>query len=309
MARLRPSVKQSPLETELANQAAASSTLRGAVLGTGGALLVAFLALAIAAQKVDSVGRLVNCMSEFATSEGDAPTPDTPSQKFKAPMAGSIWVQLDVVFSSMHYVPPGGVKEERQTAFGGMMTIVFLVAILALTAQLAVDNLTVVYTTSIVGEMPAWDPRGTYRLTVRAHGVGVEACNSNVLTLQAQDVTEWTGGGGAISSAWSASGTSSSLEGGAADGSCTVMWTCKQCTLVKSSAAGAVILLSAPSRAWATHVEYTIEMPQLTSSATSGEASNLPIFVAQVYSYYVNWSPCVSSEKLDLPLRFSLNSY
>ncbi len=194
----------------------------------------------------------------------------------------SIWVKLDVVFASMHYVPPGGVKEERHTAFGGMMTIVFLVAILALSAQLAVDNLSVVYTTSIVAELPAWDPRGTYRLTVRAHGIGLEACNSNVLTLQAFDAAEWTSNGGTVSSAWSATGTGSSLSGGLEDGACTVVWTCKDCTLLKETGNTANVILSAPSRAWATFVEYTIETPQLTSSATSGEASTLPVFTVQV---------------------------
>jgi hypothetical protein len=286
MASTRPSIKQSPIAAELANQATANTNLRAAVLGTGGALLVLFLALAIAAQKVDSVGLLVNC------SKGDADMGDDHSanensksasslSKASTPVADSIWVKLDLVFSSMHFVPPGGVKEVRQTAFGGMMTIVFLVAILALSAQLAVDNLTVVYTTSIVGETPPWDPYGTYRLTARAHGIGLEACNQNVLYFQAEN-TDWISSGGAIDLAWGATGTGSSLEGGVADGSCTVMWTCSRCKLLRSAASAASIVLSAPSRAWATYIEYTIETPQLTSSATSGEASNLPVFAVQV---------------------------
>jgi hypothetical protein len=292
LAATRPSMKQSPMATELKNQANASTTLRAAVLGTGGLLIVLFLALAIAAQKVDSVGRLVNCASEEQSgTEADLETKDEaiavePVNKSQTPPANdSMWVKLDVVFSSLHFVPPGGVKEVRQTAFGGMMTIVFLVAILTVGAQLAVDNLTVVYATSIVPELPPWDPRGTYRITARAHGIGLEACNGNVLTLQTADPAEWSasgGGGGTITSAWSATGTSSSLEGGEADGSCTVVWTCQQCVLVKSSSSSATVELVAPSRAWATYVEYTIETPQLTSSATSGDASSLPVFSVQV---------------------------
>jgi hypothetical protein len=283
MAATRPSIKQSPIATELANLASSSTNLRAAVLGTGGALLVLFLGLAIAAQKVDSVGRLARCVSEQASDMGqETSTVVVSDSKKPTSSTDSIWVKLDVVFSSMHYVPPGGVKEERHTAFGGMMTVVFLVAILALSAQLAVDNLTVVYTTSIVAELPAWDPRGTYRLTARAHGIGLQACNSNVLTLQAADSAEWTASGGVISSAWSATGTGSSLDGGVADGACTVVWTCKDCTLLKETGSTANVVLNAPSRAWATFVEYTIETPQLTSSATSGEASNLPIFTIQV---------------------------
>jgi hypothetical protein len=290
LAATRPSIKQSPMEAELANQANANTTLRALVLGGGGALVVLFLAFAIASQKVDAVGRLVNCSSdvgEVSNSETDAGTKAAstaiaPVSKTPTPSDATIWVKLDVVFSSLHFVPPGGVKEVRQTAFGGMMTLVFLVAILALSAQLAVDNLTMVYTTSIVATLPAWDPRGTYRVTARAHGIGLEACNGNVLTLQAFDPTEWTASGGVISSAWSATGSSSSLVGGEADGSCTVVWTCKDCTLIKSSASTSTVILSAPSRAWATYVEYTIEMPQLTSSATSGEASSLPVFAVQV---------------------------
>ena len=293
MASIRPSIKQSPMATELNNQASSNTTLRAAVLGGGGALILLFLALAIAAQKVDSVGRLVNCSpeNEDAGEAGfviDASSAlSLPGTKLHAPAADSIWVKLDVVFSSLHYVPPGGVKEVRQTAFGGMMTAVFFVAILSLGAQLSVDNLTVVYTTSIVGELPAWDPRGTYRITVRAHGIGIDSCNSNVLTLLESDPAEWSasgGSGGTVTVAWSASGTSSSLEGGEADGSCTVMWTCKDCVLVKSSASSVTVQLSAPSRAWATYIEYTIEMPQLTSSATSGPASSLPVFAVQVRS-------------------------
>ncbi len=296
MAAIRPFIKQSPIATELGNQASANTTLRAAVLGGGGTLIVLFLSFVIAAQKVDSVGRLVNCASDQPEgAESEAGTPETLTEAAsvsKQPavsvhVADSIWVKLDVVFSSLHFVPPGGVKEVRQTAFGGMMTVVFLVAILALSAQLAVDNLTVVYATSIVAELPAWDPHGTYRLTVRAHGIGLEACNSNVLTLRELDAADWTAAGGDVgttTSAWSATGTGSSLDGGVADGSCTVVWTCKQCTLVKSSAAAASVILSAPSRAWATHVEYTIETPKLTSSATSGEASTLPAFAVQVGS-------------------------
>jgi hypothetical protein len=286
MTAIRPSIKQSPLEAELANQASASEKLRAAVLGTGGALLVIFFSLAIAAQKVDSVGRLANCSS---STEGEAGLQETSAavasaSKTSAPGTDSIWVKLDVVFSSMHYVPPGGVKEVRQTSFGGMMTIVFLVAILALSAQLAVDNLTMVYTTSIVGDIPAWDPHGTYRITVRAHGIGLEACNSDVLILKSFSMTDWTSAGGNASSAWSATGTSSSLEGGVADGSCTVMWTCTKCKLDMGSGSAAYVGLSVPQNvgAWATYVEYTIEMPQLTSSATSGEASNLPVFALRV---------------------------
>ncbi len=283
MAATRPSIKQSPIATELANLAAANTNLRAAVLGTGGALLVLFLGLAIAAQKVDSVGRLARCVSEQA-SDVDQETTTVAVSDSKRPTLSmdSIWVKLDVVFSSMHYVPPGGVKEERQTAFGGMMTVVFLVAILALSAQLAVDNLSVVYSTSIVAELPAWDPRGTYRITVRAHGIGLEACNSNVLTLQAFAPSEWTSNGGTTSSAWSATGTGSSLDGGVADGACTVMWTCKDCTLLKETGSTANVILTAPWRAWATYIEYTIQTPQLTSSATSGEASDLPVFTVQV---------------------------
>jgi hypothetical protein len=286
MAAIRPSIKQSPLEAELANQASASEKLRAAVLGTGGALLVIFFSLAIAAQKVDSVGRLANCSSatKGEAELQEAPTAMASASKTSAPVTDSIWVKLDIVFSSMHYVPPGGVKEVRQTSFGGMMTIVFLVAILALSAQLAVDNLTVVYTTSIVGDLPAWDPFGTYRVTARAHGIGLEACNSNVLTLQGSPDSDWTSAGGNTSSAWSATGTSSSLEGGVTDGSCTVMWTCTKCKLVTAAGRPAMITLSAPNNlgAWATYIEYTIETPQLTSSATSGEASNLPVFALQV---------------------------
>ncbi len=286
MAATRPSIKQSPIASELATQATANTNLRAAVLGTGGALLVLFLSLAIAAQKVDSVGLLVNCSTGNADM-GDEPaanensTSATSLSKSSTSVAESIWVKLDLVFSSMHYVPPGGVKEVRQTAFGGMMTIVFLVAILALSAQLAVDNLTVVYTTSIVGETPPWDPYGTYRVTARAHGIGLEACNKNVLYFQA-DITDWTSTGGTISSAWSATGTGSSLEGGVADGSCTVVWTCKKCQLLKSSGSAATVELAAPFRAWATYIEYTIETPQLTSSPTSGDASSLPVFAVQV---------------------------
>jgi hypothetical protein len=284
MAAIRPSIKQSPFKSELENQATANTTLRALVLGGGGVLLIFFLVFAIAAQKVDAVGRLVNCSSAEQESEAAAVSDESLKSATRTPAAdSSLWVKLDVVFSSLHFVPPGGVKEVRQTAFGGMMTIVFLVAILALSAQLAVDNLTVVYTTSIVGEMPAWDPVGTYRVTVRAHGIGVEACNSNVLTLQAFTPSDWTASGGVISSAWSATGTGSSLDGGVADGSCTVVWTCKKCMLVKSAATTSTVILSAPSRAWASYIEYTIEMPQLTSSATSGEASNLPVFAVQVW--------------------------
>jgi hypothetical protein len=283
MAAIRPSVTQSPILTEQANQSTASTNLRATVLGTGGALLVLFLTLAIAAQKVDSVGRFLNCMADNSQTDANS-TSTSAESEFKMPkqMEGSIWVKLDVVFSSLHYVPPGGVKEVRKTAFGGMMTVVFLVAILALSAQLAVDNLTVVYTTSIVGQLPSWDPHGTYRVTARAHGIGLDSCNSSVLTLLAAPSTDWTSTGGTTSSAWSATGTSSSLDGGVADGSCTVVWTCNRCQLVKPSGSTANILLSAPTRAWATYVEYTIETPQLTSSATSGEASSLPVFAVQV---------------------------
>jgi hypothetical protein len=286
MAATRPSIKQSPIAAELASQADANTNLRTAVLGIGGALLVLFLALAIAAQKVDAVGLLVNCSTgnaeksdEPAASENSTST--VSFSKASTPVADSIWVKLDLVFSSMHYVPPGGVKEVRQTAFGGMMTIVFLVAILALSAQLAVDNLTVVYTTSIIGETPPWDPHGTYRLTVRAHGIGLEACNKDALYFQ-DTTADWTSTGGTIGSAWSATGTGSSLEGGVADGSCTIVWTCRQCKLLRSAGTPAVVVLFAPSRAWATYIEYTIETPQLTSSATSGEASSLPVFTVQV---------------------------
>jgi hypothetical protein len=276
MAAIRPSITQSPLMTAQANQASASSNFRVLILGCSGGLFVLFLLVAIAAQKNDFIGRVVNCSSQMA--DDNALSSDV---KASTALVESMWVKLDVVFSSFHYVPPGGVKEVRKTAFGGMMTVVFLVVILALSVQLAVDNLTVVFTTSIVGELPTWDPRGTYRLTVRAHGIGLAACDSNVLrfTFIAAD---WTGAGGSISLAWSAIGTSTSLEGGVADGSCTVMWTCTQCMLLKSSASTADIKLSAPTRAWATYLEYTFETPQLTSSATSSDAISLPVFVIQV---------------------------
>ena len=267
--------------TERANQATAYASLRLLVLGCGSILIVLFLVLAVAAQKIDCVGHMLNCCSEPAQTGGEDGSDKTSTTLTSGSKAAtdSIWVKLDVVFSSLHFVPPGGVKEVRQTAFGGMMTIVFLVAVLALSAQLAVDNLTVVYTTSIVGEVPAWDPRGTYRLTVRAHGIGFETCNSSVMTITSS-ASDWTSVGGNITLAWSATGTDSSLDGGEADGSCTVMWTCKDCTHMRISESS--VTLSAPSRAWGTYVEYTIEVPQLTSSATSGEASSLPVFAVQV---------------------------
>jgi hypothetical protein len=210
--------------------------------------------MAVAAQKSDAVGRVVNCASGASFS----------------------WVKFDLLFPQAHFCPMGGVVQRRQTSFGGLMTLVCMMTILVLAVQLAIDNLTPAFATSITSESPPWDPHGTFRLTAIVHGGGFVSCSTlrdSVLQIKST-ASDW-GVGAMISTSWADAGPTG-------DGTCTITWQCVSCVFV-SPRAGTLSLI-APVRAWATFIEYTFDMPRLTTSAldANSDPDPLPVFRLEV---------------------------
>jgi hypothetical protein len=250
LAARRPSIRQNPFEVEKEGNLATQRTTRTSVLSTGGVIIIGLLFMAVAAQKSDAVGRAVNCASS----------------------ASLTWVKFDILFTTAHFCPIGGVVQRRQTSFGGLMTLVCMTAIVLLAVQLGIDNLTPAFATSITSEPPPWDPHGTFRLVATVHGGGIGSCSTlRDTVLQVKSTASDWGVSALISTSWAD-------EGANGDGSCTITWQCASCAFV-SPRAGTLSLV-APVRAWATYIEYAFDMPRMTSSALDANSVSdpLPVF-------------------------------
>ncbi len=227
-------VTSDPFAIEVANDAARRTSFHANAYGYGSAVVLILLITAIAAQRVDSVGRLVNC----------------------APGSPRGWVSFDVIFPFRHAIPVGGIMQHRQTSFGGFMSLVCASVIVVLAVTLAVENISPAYVASISTETPPWNPHGTFRLTAVVHGSGFDTkCSAQDHAIAIVHSP----------SDWLSVDSPNSTWTSAADGSCTIVWQCNQCMMVSPSTVP--LVLSAPFRAWATYIEYTLDTPALTMSA------------------------------------------
>ena len=153
--------------------------------------------------------------------------------------------------------------QHRQTSFGGFMSVVCFAVIMVLAVSLGDENLSPAYVSSISTETPAWNPHGTFRLTVVVHGSGFEDCGAPNSAIKIDHLpSDWEG---IVNSTWTS----------AVDGSCTIVWQCVQCMIVSPSTVP--LVLNASRSAWATYIEYTLDTPSFTSSAllTSGGAARV----------------------------------
>ena len=244
-----PVLALNPFEIETKGDQVNIAALKSMATLYGCVFIVLVFAIGVAGQKYDAVGRIINCSRQACLN----------------------WVKLDLLFGLAHTVPDGGVVMNRSTSFGGVMSVVCLLAIGMLAANLGLDTLAPVYTTDITTEPPVFVPRGTFRLTVLVHGSCTDSlvdtvkpvCAVRLVELQPRD--------------WNGAITSSCQSVSGVDGTCKVVWQCDACNF--NALDTSTIQLIAPLRAWATHVDYTIEMPKLIASANDpGTDSTLPPF-------------------------------
>jgi hypothetical protein len=244
-----PVLALNPFEIETKGDQARIAELKSMATLYGCIFIVLVFAIGVAGQKYDSVGRVINCSRQASIN----------------------WVKLDLLFGLAHTVPDGGVVMNRSTSFGGVMSVVCLLAVGMLAAQLGLDTLAPVYATDITTEPPVFVPRGTFRLTVLVHGSCTDSLVDTATPVCAVRLVELN------SREWTGAITSKCTSVSSVDGTCKVVWECTACSF--NALARSTIRLIAPLRAWATHVDYTIEMPKLISSANDpGTDSVLPPF-------------------------------
>jgi hypothetical protein len=230
--------------------AAAQVKQTGLVLGFGSACVVILLSVAIASQKYDSVGRLLNCRSGSTLT----------------------WVDMDFFFSEVHWTPADSTlpAQHRHTTFGGMVSMILIVTIVFVSIQLGTSNLSPTYSSSVSIEPPQWQPHGFYSLTVTIFGSGLQSCvgsgNSDISI-------QW------VPSHWTGSLPITQLSYDPSDGSCLVSWTCNPCQLVTVNTSPLRIIVS--SNSFSTHAQYLLKTPPFTVSSTdSGSESQGPFSVS-----------------------------
>ena len=242
LGALAPASVLSPFETELNENKERQLWQVLLVLGVGATLGVVLIIAAIAAQKLDSWGALVNCSSRACLN----------------------WADLDFFFAKQHVSPNGGIQQNRKTSFGGQMTVICVFFMITASLALGMQNLSIAYVESVSTATLPWQPLGAFSVRVEMRGGGMDACVQNASTI------------GTVlafapvrASDWSAP-SQSTFEYNAADGTCVATWTCSMCTMRASVSTS--VLLNVSARAWVTHASYTLVTPSLTASALPSAA-------------------------------------
>jgi hypothetical protein len=240
-------ITTNPFHSELAANSAYQKQLMIFVMGAGGAFVFVLLLIAILSQKSDIVGRLLNCR----------------------PSSALTWVDLDVFFAKLHWTPSESTLPalHRKTSFGGMMSVIVMFTIVLVSIQLGISNLTPTYTSSVSIESPQWQPHGSYSLSLKMYGSGLEVCNVNASAASIR----WT------MSDWSGTAPVVQFNYNASDGSCIAMWRCDKCKLLSTTTTSLRVIVS--SNAFSTHAAYLLSSPSFTKSATeTGSAESQSLF-------------------------------
>jgi hypothetical protein len=230
------------------------------VLIVGSSLGLAIFMLSVAAQKVDSIGNVLNCRSSSSIN----------------------WVALDLFFSNAHAAPKGSMMQLRQTSFGGQVSCICLFVILMASVGLGILNLSPTYTATVTTDELQWQPRGMFELTMNLFGGGLDVC------LNHSTAVAMTSGSGPSTSwgDWSSNPTTS-FAFNAADGSCTALWSCPQCTL--NTASSTSIYVSVAARAWVNYAFFSLTTPAFTTSADDQNAVG-DVFAVSKYLFPVGIS-------------------
>jgi hypothetical protein len=155
------------------------STLRWYLIMANLIVVVALLVLSIAVHRFPRCSRVFLCENNKYIS----------------------WTSVDVLFSRAHQRPDGFALIAKKTSLGtrsrivvcvhhllhtslsfsgGFFTVACMLSILCLGVQLACEYYVVPpVAVAVTAEMPPFEPHGTYRLTVRAHGSGMTMCGKS----------------------------------------------------------------------------------------------------------------------------------
>jgi hypothetical protein len=162
------------------------------------------------------------------------------------------WSSMDLFFASVHSVPDGEPLRSRRTMFGATMTLAALIAFAGAGVVLGFNSVQFPnYVTSVSPQPAPWQPSGTFELSAKVYGGGLDHCEN----------TQGSGIGiFAQPSEWSAAPTRISNRFNYTDGSCLVIWRCEgKCTMLALETA--TLQLRSPTRSWASAVTFTVTTP------------------------------------------------